>query len=98
MWNELLQGGVGVAGIGVAIRVLWPLLRSRLEADGARANTDATLHNLYQETLKEMRQLSIDLSNARYEIAKLKSEVEKLTSDLVEARKKLEKRNETRTP
>lgn len=96
MWNELLQGGLGLAGIGVALRVLWPLLRSRLEADGARANTDTTLHNLYQETLKEMRQLSIDLSNARYEIAKLKSEVEQLTGDLIEARKELEKRNETR--
>lgn len=96
MWNELLQGGLSLGGIAFAIKILWPLLSKRLEADEARASTDATLHNLYQETLKEMRQLSMDLSNARYEIAKLKSEVEQLTSDLIEARKELEKRNETR--
>lgn len=91
MWNEFLLGGIGSAGIGVAIRVLWPLLRSRLEADGARANTDATLHNLYQETLREMRQLSNELSQARYEISRLKGEVEQLTHDLNEARRNLSK-------
>lgn len=96
MWNEWLQGGVGLAGIAAAIKILWPLFKSRVEADSARANTDATLHNLYQETLKEMRQLSSDLSSARFEIARLKAEVEQLTSDLVVARNELSKRNESR--
>lgn len=82
MWNELLQGGVGLAGIAAAIKILWPIFKSRIEADSARANTDATLHNLYQETLKEMRQLSVELSQARFEISRLKGEVEQLTHDL----------------
>lgn len=96
MWNELLQGGVGVAGIGVAIKVLWPLFKSRLDADGARANTDTILHNLYQETLKEMRQLSVELSQARFEISRLKGEVEQLTHDLNEARKTLSEYQESK--
>lgn len=89
MWNEWLQGGVGLAGIAAAIKILWPLFKSRVEADSARANMDATVHNLYKETLKEMRQLSVELSQARFEISRLKGEVEQLTHDLNEARKTL---------
>lgn len=96
MWNEWLQGGVGLAGIAAAIKILWPLFKSRVEADSARANMDATVHNLYKETLKEMRQLSSELSSARLEIATLKSEVEQLTNDLMAARNELSKRNESR--
>lgn len=96
MWNEWLQGGVGLAGIAAAIKILWPLFKSRVEADSARANTDATLHNLYQETLKEMRQLSSDLSSARFEIAILKAEVVQLTNGLRAARNERSKRNESR--
>lgn len=96
MWNELLQGGLGIGGIAFAIKLLWPLLSKRLEADGARAVTDTTLHNLYQETLKAMQELSLELSHARFEISRLKSEVEQLTNDLSNARSELSKHNENR--
>jgi len=96
MWNELLQGGLGIGVIAFGIKLLLPLLSKRLEADGARADTDTTLHNLYQETLKAMQELSKELSAARLEISRLKSEVEQLTSGLSDARNELAKHNETR--
>lgn len=96
MINEWLQGGVGLAGIAAAIKILWPLFKSRVDADSARANTDTILHNLYQETLKEMRQLSVELSQARFEISRLKGEVEQLTHDLNEARKTLSEYQESK--
>lgn len=90
MIEQWAQGGLGALLLAAAVKLLWPLVSKTSDAAAARATTDETLHKLYQETLKEMRQLSLDLSQARYEIARLKGEVEQLTQDLTEARKALE--------
>ena len=94
MWNEIAQGGLGLAGLGIAIKVLWPLLKSRLDADASRAITDSTLHNLYQETLKAQREVFEELKRAQIEIGKLTGQVQRLTEDLARAEESLKRRSD----
>ena len=95
MWEQVAQGGVGLLGLGLGFKLLWPLLSKFVEASASRSETDSTLHGLYQDTLKAQREISEELSKAREEIGALRIQVNTLTQELTEARKLLAKAEES---
>lgn len=95
MWSEWLQGGVGLAGIATAIKILWPLFKSRVDADVARAGADAKMHELYTEAITEMHRLSTELGKAQAHISRLEAKIEQLTEALNESRTHCRKSGES---
>ena len=94
-WAQLLKGGGVLGGIAVAFKLIWPILSKQSEASTSRLETDSTLHQLYQDTLKAQREISQELSAARDEIGALRLQVVTLTRELTEARHLLAKAEES---
>lgn len=94
-WATLAKGGGAAGVLWLAIKLIWPILSKQSEASANRLETDSTLHQLYQDTLKAQREISQELSAARDEIGALRLQVVTLTHELTEARNLLAKAEES---
>lgn len=89
MFDEWAKAGGIVGALAIAAKLVWPILSKQSEASANRLETDSTLHELYQSTLKAQREISEELAKAREEIGALRLQVNTLTKDLEDARKAL---------
>lgn len=84
MPTEWWQGGLGALILGAGVYFFRPLLKSTLEAATSRSGTDATIHNLYQELLKQNAEMARLFGTISEENASLRASVERLSKENME--------------
>lgn len=84
MPTEWWQGGLGALIFAAGVYVFKPLLKSTLDAATSRSGTDATIHNLYTELLKQNAETVRLLGTLSEENASLRASVERLSKENME--------------